>query len=164
MESPTSAAALKPPSPGSLSAGHGNGLEADQFSRQLLSAMLRFRDGDFSVRLPTDIVGVDGKIADAFNDIVAVSERRARETSRVSHVVGKEGKLKQRMLVAGVTGGWAAEVAAVNTLIDDLVWPTTEVTRAVGAVAKGDLTQSLALELDGRPLDGEFLRSAKLVN
>ena len=68
------------------------------------------------------------------------------------------------MNVAGVTGGWADEVAAINTLIDDLVWPTTEVTRAVGAVAKGDLGQSMALEVDGRPLEGEFLRSAKLVN
>ena len=64
----------------------------------------------------------------------------------------------------GVAGGWADEVAAINTLIDDLVWPTTEVTRAVGAVAKGDLGQSMALEVDGRPLEGEFLRSAKLVN
>ena len=68
------------------------------------------------------------------------------------------------MNVAGVTGGWADEVAAINTLIDDLVWPTTEVTRAVGAVAKGDLGQSMALEVDGRPLEGEFLRSARLVN
>src|SRR5438128_2760419 len=61
-------------------------------------------------------------------------------------------------------GGWGAEVTAINTLIDDLVWPTTEVTRAIGAVAKGDLGQSMALEVDGRPLEGEFLRSAKLVN
>ena len=116
------------------------------------------------MRLPSDLTGVDGKIADAFNDIAAVSERRARETARVSHAVGKEGKLKQRMTVPGVVGGWADEVAAINMLIDDLVWPTTEVTRAVGAVAKGDLGQSMALEVDGRPLEGEFLRSAKLVN
>jgi HAMP domain-containing protein/signal transduction histidine kinase/DNA-binding response OmpR family regulator len=134
------------------------------FSRQLLSAMLSLRDGDFAVRLPSDVVGVEGKIADAFNDIAAVSERRARETSRVSRAVGKEGKLKQRMTVPGVVGGWADEVGAINMLIDDLVWPTTEVTRAVGAVAKGDLGQSMALEVDGRPLEGEFLRSAKLVN
>ena len=72
--------------------------------------------------------------------------------------------LKQRMSLPRAVGGWADEVAAINTLIDDLVWPTTEVTRAVGAVAKGDLGQSMALELDGRPLEGEFLRSAKLVN
>ncbi|HTC69555.1 MAG TPA: HAMP domain-containing protein, partial [Acidothermaceae bacterium] len=136
----------------------------DQFSRQLLGALLSLRDGDFAVRLPLELTGVDGKIADAFNDIARVSERRARETARVSIAVGKEGKLKQRMAVPGAVGGWADEVAAVNMLIDDLVWPTTEVTRAVGAVAKGDLGQSMALEVDGRSLDGEFLRSAKLVN
>src|SRR3954466_14812138 len=136
----------------------------DQFSRELLAALLSFRSGEFAVRLPSDLVGVNGKIADAFNEIAAVSERRARETARVSRAVGKEGKLKQRMSVPGVVGGWADEGAAVNMLIDDLVWPTTEVTRAVGAVAKGDLGQSMALEVDGRPLDGEFLRSAKLVN
>src|SRR5438093_315957 len=138
--------------------------EPDPFSRQLLAAMLAFRNGNFAARLPSDLTGVSGKIADAFNGIMAVSERRARETARVSRSVGQEGKLKQRMSVPGATGGWADEVAAINMLIDDLVWPTTEVTRAVGAVAKGDLTQSMALEVDGRPLEGEFLRSAKLVN
>jgi HAMP domain-containing protein/signal transduction histidine kinase/DNA-binding response OmpR family regulator len=136
----------------------------DAFSRQLLAAMLALRGGDFTVRMPSDRTGIDGKIADAFNDIAAVTERRARETARVSRTVGKEGKLKQRMTVPGAVGGWADEVGAINLLIDDLVWPTTEVTRAIGAVAKGDLGQSMALEVDGRPLEGEFLRSAKLVN
>src|SRR5579872_4565078 len=77
------------------------------FSRELLTAMLALRDGEFSVRLPADLTGVNGKIADAFNQIAAISERRSRETSRVSHAVGKEGKLKQRMNVPGVSGGWA---------------------------------------------------------
>ena len=53
---------------------------------------------------------------------------------------------------------------SVNTLIDDLLWPTTEVTRAIAAVAKGDLSQTMSLEVDGRPLEGEFLRSASIVN
>src|SRR5882762_6996135 len=61
-------------------------------------------------------------------------------------------------------GGWADEVLALNRLMDDLVRPTTEVTRTIGAVAKGDLSQSMTLEVDGRPLEGEFLHSAKLVN
>jgi HAMP domain-containing protein/CheY-like chemotaxis protein/signal transduction histidine kinase len=155
----------------SIDTGHGNGQSQpilvagpETFSRQLLAAMLAFRDGDFGARMPSDLTGVDGKIADAFNEIATLSERRARETARVSRAVGKEGKLKQRMIVPGVVGGWADEVAAVNMLIDDLVWPTTEVTRAIGAVAKGDLGQSMALEVDGRLLEGEFLRSAKLVN
>src|SRR5690349_23257449 len=136
----------------------------DAFLAQLLAAMLSFRDGDFTVRLRPDLTGVEGKIADVFNETVAMSQRRFSETARVSHAVGKEGKLKQRMSVPNAVGGWEAEVTAINTLIDDLVWPTTEVTRAIGAVAKGDLGQSMALEVDGRPLEGEFLRSARLVN
>jgi HAMP domain-containing protein/CheY-like chemotaxis protein/GAF domain-containing protein len=143
---------------------HPDGVTVDAFSRQLLSAMYSFRDGNFAVRLPSDLTDVEGKIADAFNDIVSIAENRARETARVSQMVGREGKLKQRMSVPGASGGWADEISAINTLIDDFVFPTVEVTRAVGAVAKGDLGQSMALEVDGRPLEGEFLRSARLVN
>ena len=126
--------------------------------------MLGFRSGDFSVRLPAGWSGIYGKIADAFNDVLTMNEHRARETARVSYVVGRQGRLKQRLTLAGLVGGWAAEVEALNTLMDDLVRPTTEVTRTIGAVAKGDLGQSMALEVDGRPLEGEFLHSAKLVN
>ncbi len=138
--------------------------DTDTFSRDLLVALLRFRDGDFGARLASHFTGIDGKIADIFNEILGVSARRSVEIARVCRVVGKEGKLKQRMNVPGAIGGWADEVVSLNTLIDDLVWPTTEVTRAIGAVAKGDLTQAMALEVDGRPLEGEFLRSAQLVN
>jgi HAMP domain-containing protein/CheY-like chemotaxis protein/signal transduction histidine kinase len=143
---------------------NGNGAGKSGFSQELLGALLQFRDGDFSSRLPPDLGGIDGKIADVFNDILAVSARRTAETARVCRVVGKEGKLKERMRVPGAVGGFADEITALNTLIDDLVWPTTEVTRAVGAVAKGDLGQAMALDVDGRPLEGEFLRSAQLVN
>ena len=136
----------------------------DAFAKELLDALLALRDGRFGVRLPPDLTGLNGKIADAFNDVATVSDRRAAESARVSRALGKEGKLTQRMNVPGALGGWADEVAAINTLIDDLVWPTTEVTRAAGAVAKGDLAQSMALEVDGRPLVGEFLQSAMLVN
>ena len=131
---------------------------------QLLYALRAYKDGDFSVRLPSDWIGVAGKIADEFNEIVSFNERMTVDTARVSHSVGKEGKLKQRLAVSGATGGWSRKVDAINTLIDDLVWPTTEVTRTITAVAKGDLTQPMTLEVEGRPLEGEFLRSANIVN
>jgi HAMP domain-containing protein/CheY-like chemotaxis protein/signal transduction histidine kinase len=130
----------------------------------LLQALLSFRSGDFSTRLPAGGSGIQGKIADAFNDVLAMSERRARETERVCRLAGKEGRLRQRMVATGLVGGWADEVQALNTLMDDLVRPITEVTRTIGGVAKGDLSQSMALEVDGRALEGEFLHSAKLVN
>src|SRR4051812_35680396 len=133
-------------------------------SGQLLNAMLAFRDGDFSVRLPSNWPDLDGRIAEAFNQSVAYEARISREVARLSDTVGKEGRLKQRMTLPGATGGWAEKVNSINTLLDDLVRPTTEVARTIGAVAKGDLGQSMELEADGRPLKGEFLRSAKLVN
>src|SRR5690242_13967488 len=90
-----------------LSSTHSsNGDGEDVFSRQLLAVMVAFRGGNFSVRMPVDLTGIHGKIADAFNDVLSTSERRVQETARVSRVVGKEGKLKQRMAVHGVSGGW----------------------------------------------------------
>ncbi len=137
---------------------------AERRSQHLLAALVAFRDGDFSVRLPADWPGTDGRIAEAFNRALSHEDRIAREVTRLSVTVGKEGRLMQRMSVPGAIGGWAAEVDSLNTLLDDLVRPTTDVARAIGAVAKGDLGQSMDLEVDGRELKGEFLRSAKLVN
>src|SRR5207244_1323566 len=65
---------------------------------------------------------------------------------------------------AGLTGGWAGRVQSVNSLIEDLVHPTSETARVIGAVAEGDLSQSMAVEVEGRPLQGEFLRTARTVN
>ena len=133
-------------------------------ARQLLTAMVAFRDGNFSVRLPADWEGVEGRIAEAFNQTIDHEDRISREVTRLSTTVGKEGRLKQRMSLAGAVGHWAVTAESINTLIDDLVRPTADVARTIGAVAKGDLSQSMDLEADGRALKGEFLRSAKLVN
>ena len=132
--------------------------------RDLLQALQAMKVGDFSVRLPGDRVGVIGKIADTFNDIVAANERMAAELERVGYTVGREGRTKQRVKFVNRSGSWGEMENSVNTLIDDLLWPTEEMTRAVNAVAQGDLLQTVRLEVDGRPLKGEFLRSAKIVN
>jgi HAMP domain-containing protein len=132
--------------------------------RQLVSALRALRRGDFSVRLPEDVDGVDGEIASLFNEVVGMNDALTSEFERLAKVVGKEGKITQRARVRGATGGWDAKLRAVNELIDDMVQPTAEVSRVIGAVAKGDLSQSMAIEIDGRALRGEFLRIAKVVN
>src|ERR1700691_43467 len=132
--------------------------------RLILGAMVAFRDGDFSVRLPVDWAETEGLIAGAFNQVIAQKQRISAEGVRLTETVGKEGRLKQRMSLPGAVGDWALKVDSINTLIDDLVRPTVDVARTIGAVAKGDLSQSMELEVDGRALKGEFLRSAKLVN
>jgi len=130
----------------------------------LLSALQAMRVGDFSVRMAGSQVGLLGKIADTFNEIVAANERMAKQLERVGHVVGREGKTRQRVKFGLSNGAWGEMETSVNTLIDDLLWPTTEVTRAISAVAQGDLLQTVRLDVDGRPLEGEFLRSANIVN
>jgi HAMP domain-containing protein/GAF domain-containing protein len=132
--------------------------------RQLLNALRAFRRGDFSVRLPEDQPGGDGEIALLFNEIVGLNEEMSREFERLSVVVGKEGKINQRGRIKGARGDWENAIQSVNELIEDMVQPTAEVARVIGAVAKGDLSQSMTVEIDGRPLRGEFLRIGKVVN
>src|SRR5487761_1751713 len=144
--------------------GHGRS-EADALDlREILRALQSVRDGDFSVRLPGDKAGLAGKVADTFNEIVGSSERLARELEQAGRIVGREGRTRHRVVLDRRSGSWGAMEGSVNTLIDDLLWPTEEVTRAIAAVAKGDLSQTMRLEVDGRPLQGEFLRSASIVN
>jgi HAMP domain-containing protein/CheY-like chemotaxis protein/signal transduction histidine kinase len=132
--------------------------------QDLLHALQEMRGGNFSVRMSGDHVGIEGKIADTFNEIVAANQRMAEQIDRVGQVVGREGKTRQRVRFGLASGSWADMESSVNTLIDDLLWPTREVTRAVAAVAQGDLLQMVRLDVDGRPLGGEFLQSATIVN
>src|SRR6185503_14777460 len=133
-------------------------------NKQLLQVLVAFKRGDFSVRMPVDCTGVAGKVADALNEVIELNENMCKEFERISRVVGKEGKISQRAALGVTTNGWRACIDAVNGLITDLVQPSTEIARVIGAVAKGDLSQGMPMEVDGRPLKGEFLRTAKVVN
>ncbi len=133
-------------------------------ARELLLALVAFKKGDFSTRLPSDWTGLAGKVADTLNDIIETNQQITQSISKVSRVVGRDGRLSQRAPIVNSSGGWATTITSVNTLIDDLVRPTTEMARVIGAVAKGDLSQSMALDVDGRPLKGQFLRAAESAN
>jgi HAMP domain-containing protein/CheY-like chemotaxis protein/GAF domain-containing protein len=130
----------------------------------ILAGLQTMRDGDFSVRLPGSWTGLEGKIADTFNEIVAANEQMAQELKRVGKAVGKEGRTRERTRFHESRGAWGQIEVSVNTLVEDLLRPTAEVTRAIAAVAQGNLTQTVRLDVDGRPLEGEFLRSANIVN
>jgi HAMP domain-containing protein/signal transduction histidine kinase/CheY-like chemotaxis protein len=131
---------------------------------QLLAALMAFKRGDFSARLPENWTGVPGKIADTFNEVIEANERMTRELERIGRVVGKEGRIAQRASIGEVTNSWADAIGSINNLIGDLVQPTSEMARVIGAVARGDLSQTMATEIEGRPLKGEFLHTAKTVN
>src|SRR5215471_10479808 len=144
-------------------AANGNG--GGGLDRQsLLAALTRLKKGYFDVRLPANLLGLDGKIADTFNEVVELHQAMSRELERLSDAVGKQGRLSERAFLPGVGGAWAASMQSVNALIGDLVHPISETAGVIGAVAKGDLSQTMALENDGRALRGEFLSTARTVN
>jgi HAMP domain-containing protein/CheY-like chemotaxis protein len=161
MESNVSVARRKKNNGHAAVASHGS---AELNLNQLLDVLRSMQAGDFSARLPGSQVGVAGKICDAFNTIIAANQRIAQQLEHVGEVVGRQGKTRTRVRFGLAEGAWADMEGSVNTLIDDLLWPTTAVTRTVTAVARGDLLQTVPLDVDGRALKGEFLRSANIVN
>src|SRR5689334_19861391 len=102
----------------------------------LLVALVAVRNGDFSARLPVSWNGIHGRISDTFNDIVATHARLAKELERVGYAVGQEGHISQRVKLPSARGAWADEVESVNSLIGALVWPTSEMARVIGSVAR----------------------------
>ncbi|HJW37930.1 MAG TPA: HAMP domain-containing protein [Candidatus Udaeobacter sp.] len=139
-----------------------NGSEFD--TTQLLAALMAFKRGDFSARLPDHWTGVAGKIADTFNDVIRMNLRMTQEFERIVRVVGKEGRITQRAALRDVSESWGDAIGCINVLIEDLLRPTSEMARVIGAVAKGNLSETMATEIEGQPLKGEFLRTAKTVN
>ena len=166
MQSPPQATELPPhtDAPALHNPGNGaNGKSAFEL-KDLLHALQAVRVGDFSVRLAGDHLGIEGKIADTFNEIVTANERMAQQLEQIGQIVGREGKTRQRVRLGLSSGAWGEMETSINVLIDDLLWPTREVTRVIGAVAQGDLLQTVKLDVEGRPLKGEFLQSAMIVN
>ena len=154
-------------------AGHhnGNGHGSEQILsqegrlKQLLAALVAAQNGHFDRRLPLSRgTGLMAEIARAFNSVLARNESFADELVRLERVVGREGRMNERASLGEVSGGWKTSIDSINALIADLVQPTTEVARVLVAVAEGDLTQKMALEIEGQPVKGEFLRIGTTVN
>src|SRR4051812_48979256 len=137
--------------------GNGNGRDM-QALEEVLTALTAARDGDFSPRLRTRRRDLIGELQVRTNELLEVNARMARELSRVSRVIGREGRMMERASLGPVPGAWAENVEAVNSLIDDLVRPTTEVARVIEAVADGDLSEKMAMTIEGQPVKGEFAR------
>jgi PAS domain S-box-containing protein len=140
---------------------------SDSNELQLLEALRALRRGNFDVRLPVEADGGDGtwgEIAAAFNEIADANRQTLRELRRIQRSVGRAGRIRERAATDELAGDWEAMLGAVNQLLDDVTAPTIEVSRVLDAVARGDLAQRLSLELEGRPLRGEFRRSRDVVN
>ncbi len=130
----------------------------------LLEVLTAYRDGDFSVRMPSTWTGLAGKVADTLNEVIGENQRFARELQRLAHSVGKEGRIGQRLFVGSARGDWAESRRAVDELVEDLVSPHVEVARVMEAVARGDLSLAVPMGVEGRALQGQFAHTARTVN
>ena len=147
-----------------IASGRNNGNATDPTLERLRGALLAAGAGDFSVRLPGRRKGAAGEVERAFNALVERNAQLTAELARMGRVIGRDGRMTERASLAGAEGQWGEALAAVNGLVDDLVRPTTEVARVIVAVADGDLSQKMALTIEGQPLKGEFARIGTTVN
>ncbi|MFF0289596.1 HAMP domain-containing protein [Streptomyces sp. NPDC005262] len=136
---------------------------------RLLAGLVAMRDGNFRRRLTVSGEGVMTELAAVFNEVADRNLHLTGELARVRRVVGREGKLTERLETGACEGSWAAAIDASNELVDDLARPVSEVGRVLSAVADGDLEQRMELRSHStdetvRPLRGEFLKVARTVN
>ncbi|MDO9217466.1 MAG: HAMP domain-containing protein, partial [Lacisediminimonas sp.] len=117
--------------------------------RQLLATLRALRNGDFRTRMPDDQTGLAGKIADTVNEIIDMANGAVNEFDRVGRLVGKQGRVNERIALPAMRGSWEQLVDAANGMTSDLVAPMNEMTRVISAVADGDLSRQVPLELDG---------------
>ncbi len=127
-------------------------------------ALRALQAGDFSVRVVPGERRVTKEVACAVNDLAAMLGRASVEFVRVSKVVGRDGETMERAQLEGAHGGWSRQLESLNALIGDLVRPSTELARVIIAIAAGDLSQKMALEIEGKPVRGELLRISTSVN
>jgi HAMP domain-containing protein/CheY-like chemotaxis protein len=143
---------------------HGDEPREDPALEEVLRVLTAARDGDFSVRLRARRRDVIGDIQQRTNELIAINARQAKELARVARIIGREGRMTERVSLGTVDGAWNNTVESVNAMIDDLVRPTTEISRVIAAVAKGDLSQKMALTIEGQPVKGEFAAIGNTVN
>ncbi|MEV4079488.1 hybrid sensor histidine kinase/response regulator, partial [Nonomuraea fuscirosea] len=132
--------------------------------RPLLVALRGLRDGNFKARLELPGDPFLAELATTLNQVLDRNEHLSGELTRLRTEVARRGRLDERLSPSPGTGGWAVNVAAVNTLIDALVIPAAKATRVLNAVADGDLSKRVDLQEDDRPLRGGLRLMGKAVN
>ncbi len=132
--------------------------------REILAALRNIAKGRFTFQLPDNLTGIDGEIVGALDEIMELATALNKEINVATRTVVHEGNTGYRLKKKGLNGTWADNVDTLNQLIGDLVQPINEVAHIIGSVVEGNLNQKVELELNGRPLRGQFLGMANTIN
>lgn len=152
----------KPPDSTPANSASPNGATAPETNQlqPLIDALKAARSGDFTARVPADL----GEVAILFNEWISENQAFADQLVHVSQTVGVEGQLHERLIIAQTTSAWTTPIQSVNSLIDQLVQPTLEAEQVFQAIAQGNLTQKMVLQVNGTPLQGRLLQVGTIVN
>ena len=166
LDVPTPIIPRKPTGNGSKHHKNGSNTPTDEIDNyELLKILLEVKEGNFSVRMPEDKLGISGKICDTLNGIIQLNEALVEELTKARNTIGLKGHLNHRVeLPRFARGSWASGVDSINSLISDLVHPTIEIARVISSVAKGNLSQEMPLKIGDHVLQGEFAKIAAEVN
>lgn len=124
--------------------------------RGVLTMLNAMKRGEFTKRVPEGLTGLNGKVADALNDQADMNQTMASSI--------RSGKTRVRITRARRRGGWARKVEAVNEIAHELTQHANGIVSVIGAVAKGDLSQTISLDDRDEPIASDFLRHARIVN
>ncbi|NWF25401.1 HAMP domain-containing protein, partial [Streptomyces sp. PKU-EA00015] len=127
--------------------------------RKLLAGLVAVRDGDLSVRLPSDSSGLLGEIAGIYNEMVDQLSLVTSEVTRVAREVGGQGLLGGQAREPRDSGVWTELTSGVNTMANNLTSQVRNIAQVATAVARGDLTRKI--DVDAR---GEILELKETIN
>jgi len=125
----------------------------DERLQPLLEGLKAVRDGDFRRYLPEVGDPVLDEISLVFNGMVDQLALFTTEVTRVAREVGTEGKLGGQAAVPGVSGTWKDLTDSVNAMADNLTSQVRDIAGVATAVAKGDLSQKITVDVKGELLE-----------
>jgi signal transduction histidine kinase/CheY-like chemotaxis protein/HAMP domain-containing protein len=139
-------------------------IETILFESEIFRVLQKVKNGNFTVRMPADQVGLRGKICDTLNEIIELNENMANELETAGEQVGRKGKLGRAADIHGARGRWKDSVDNLNGLVRDLTGPVMEISNVISSVKRGNFNHYHSMEFEGRPLEGEYLRITKELN
>jgi CheY-like chemotaxis protein/HAMP domain-containing protein len=109
--------------------------------------------GDLSKKITVDVRGEILELKETINTMVDQLRSFAAEVTRLGREVGTEGKLGGQAIVPGVGGVWKDLTDSVNFMASNLTTQVRNIADVTKAVAAGDLTRKITVDVKGEILD-----------
>jgi HAMP domain-containing protein/signal transduction histidine kinase/CheY-like chemotaxis protein len=121
--------------------------------RNIADVAIAVANGDMSKKITVDVRGEILQLKETLNTMVDQLRAFASEVTRVAREVGTDGKLGGQAFVPGVAGTWKDLTDSVNQMTGNLTAQVRNIAEVTKAVASGDLSKTVAIDVKGEILD-----------